>query len=153
MAKFTKSPDIGIGLLAITFRLAAYGGSWSDEIQLEHQWRKCPMSPAILKRRLRETMRIWQHDQKNTDIEGLEGYMPGVLKGLKEALRIVEESQRQNLRQNCSDRKTFSRWSAVHLYRACRQAYGRLAYSDRPGAMRALKKALDQKEPKNINRV
>ena len=38
------------------------------------------MSASKLKRQLREAKKIWQKENKNSDIQGLPGYMPGVLK-------------------------------------------------------------------------
>ena len=72
--------------------------------------------------------------------------MPGVLKGFEESLRVVQEFQLQELRKAAAVRRELSRWNAQTLYQACRQAYGRLKYSDRAGAMRALKRALDQRK-------
>jgi len=102
------------------------------------------MSEAKLKRRLREAQNTWRKDTKNPDIEGLPGYMPGVLKGFEETLRIVRDFQKQELKKTTVERRMLTRFSAVYLYRACRQAYGRLKQSDREGAIRALKRALDK---------
>lgn len=100
-----------------------------------------------LKRLLREAQRMWQADNSNSDLAGLPGYMPGVIKGLKEAMQILETQQRQQVRKKLVERRLMSRWHAVTLYRACTQAYGRLKYSDRQGAIRALKRALEKTKP------
>ena len=102
------------------------------------------MSASKLKRRLREAQKIWQEEGRNQDIDGLPGYLPGVLRGFKESLRIVGDFHRETLHEEISERRTASHWDAVALYRACRQAYGRLKYSDRDGAIRALKRALEK---------
>lgn len=102
------------------------------------------MSTSSLKRRLREAKKIWQQELQNSDLQGQGGYMPGILKGLEEALKIVEELHRQKILKICETRRPLTRWSAVDLYHACEHAYGRLLYSDRSGAMRALKRALDK---------
>ena len=112
-------------------------GRWEGEI----------MSATKLKRQLREALRIWQKQKRSPDVEGLAGFTPGVLKGFEESLRIVEEFHRQELCKTVTERRAMTRWSAVDLYRACRRAYGRLRYSDRIGAIRALKRALDQTKP------
>ncbi len=105
------------------------------------------MSISKLKRLLKEAQNVWQVEQANADITGLPGFMPGVIKGLKEALRIIETYQRQEVRKVLVERRLASRWHAVTLYRACHQAYGRLRYSDREGALRALRRALDKTKP------
>ena len=101
------------------------------------------MSAAKLKRQLREALKIWEQERRNADIDGMPGYVPGILKGFKETLRIVEEYHRQEIRKTLADRRMHSRFNAVTLYRACHRAYGRLKYSDRAGAIRALKRALE----------
>jgi hypothetical protein len=102
------------------------------------------MSASKLKRRLKEAQKIWQEENRNQDIDGLPGYTPGVLRGFKETLRIIGEMQREQVCKDITERRMVSRWNGVALYRACRQAYGRLKYSDRKGALRALQRALKQ---------
>jgi len=105
------------------------------------------MTTSKIKRRLREAERQWKKEIQNPDIEGMPGFMPGVLKGFAETLRIVQEYQREELNKAVSERRPLSRWTAMKLFLACRRAYGRLRYSDRVGAMRALKRALDRTKP------
>jgi len=104
------------------------------------------MTASKLKQRLIEAQRIWQEESRNQDIDGLPGYTPGVLRGFKETLRIIREYQREQLCKDKAERRMVSRWKGVTLYRACRQAYGRLKYSDRVGALRALKRVLNKTE-------
>jgi hypothetical protein len=102
------------------------------------------MNTSKIKRRLREAERIWRQESQNSDIQGMPGYVPGVLKGFKETLRILEQYQKEELNKAVNERHPLSRWTAIKLYHACRQAYGRLRYSDRRGAMKALKRAMDR---------
>ena len=103
------------------------------------------MSAAKLKKQLQEARRQWQRDDRNTDLAGDPGFMRGVIRGISEALRIVQTLQREDLCRTAAARRPFSRSSAVLFYQACTTAYGRLKYSDRTGAMKVLKKVLDQK--------
>jgi len=102
------------------------------------------MSTSKLKRRLREAQKAWEEERRNQDIDGLPGYTSGVVRGFKETLRVVGDFHREQLHKEIAERRMLSRWNAVTLYRACRRAYGRLKYSDRDGAIRALKHALDK---------
>jgi len=102
------------------------------------------MSASRLKRQLREAKKAWKSENKNADIQGMSGYMSGVLKGFEETLRIVEEYHRQEVMKSMADRQMHSRSNAVTLYRACQHAYSRLKYSDRAGAIRALQRALEE---------
>lgn len=102
------------------------------------------MGEAKLKRRLMETVRAWRKDAKNMDIEGMPGYVPGVLKGFEETLRVLRDYQKQELEKVVTERRKLTRFSSVDLYRACLQAYGRLKQSDRQGAIRALERALEK---------
>jgi hypothetical protein len=104
------------------------------------------MRASKLKRQILDAQKTWEKENKNQDIAGLPGYTQGVLKGFKETLRIMREFQVEQLRKDMAERKMVSRWNGVSLYRACRQAYGRLKYSDRDGALRALKRVLNEKE-------
>ena len=102
------------------------------------------MSTSKIKRQLRDAERVWRKATKDPDIEGMPGYMPGVLKGFAETLRIIQEYQREELNKAVMERRPLSRWTAMKLFLACRRAYGRLKYSDRAGAMRALKRAIER---------
>jgi len=102
------------------------------------------MGATKLKRRLLEAQKVWQKDSKNPDIESMPGFMPGVVKGFEETLRIVREHQKEELLKVTDERRPLSRWSAIILYRACVQAYGRLKHSDRMGAIRALTRAIEK---------
>jgi len=105
------------------------------------------MSASKLKRRLQDAQREWQREDKNTDLSGDPGFMRGVVRGFSEALRIVQNQQREDLCRTAAARRPFTRSSAVLFHQACTTAYGRLKYSDRIGAMKALKKVLDSNPP------
>jgi hypothetical protein len=109
------------------------------------------MGTSKLKRRLSEEQREWQKGIRGQDLSGETGFLPGVVRGLAEALRIVKEFQKENLCQTNAARRPFTRANAVLFYRACRRAYGRLKQSDRTGAMRALKTVLDKELDETIS--
>src|SRR5580693_4632149 len=102
------------------------------------------MTTSKIKRRLKEAERGWKKETKNPDLAGMPGYMQGVLRGFSETLRIIQEYQKEELNKASTERRPLSRWTAIKLLLVCRRAYSRLKYSDRAGAMKALKKAIDR---------
>ena len=81
---------------------------------------------------------------------GLPGFRDGVRRGFHEALRIIHEQHLEDIRAKPLNRLPLSRWSAVVLYRACHQAFGRLRLSDRVGAMNILKRAMARVDVRRI---
>jgi hypothetical protein len=107
------------------------------------------MNITRIKKQLREAKKLWDSGLQSRDIKGIPGFLPGVDRGLREALAIIEAYHRQDLAKTRADRRPLSRWTATTLYKACQLAYKRLQQSDRPGAMRVLQRALDQIESRN----
>jgi hypothetical protein len=99
------------------------------------------MSMTILKQRLRDAKKSWG-PRNSGDANGMQGFVPGVLKGLSEALKIVQDYHREQLMKAKSERRQTRGFKPDVLYQACRNAYRRLQQSDRVGAMRALSRVL-----------
>src|SRR5579872_6321991 len=100
------------------------------------------MSLAVIKQRLWAAKRFWESSRKSQDIQGLPGFLPGVIQGFRETLNIIQEYQRDELKKTRTQRHPLTRWNGLILYKACTQAYQRLKHSDRLSAMRILQRAL-----------
>ena len=101
------------------------------------------MRVTVVKARLRSARSTWAQGEVSPDLAGQPGFVRGVLRGLAEALKIVQQAQREDVQKAQAQRRPLSRWTGMKLYKACRQAYGRLLEGDRPHAMRILRRALD----------
>ena len=97
-----------------------------------------------IKRRIREAAHAWKNFQYSEDRYIQPDFIQGVLYGLKEALRIVQDVHREKIIRIKTKRHPLTRWNAQLLYTACRSAYLRLKQSDRTSAMHILSKALAQ---------
>ena len=102
------------------------------------------MSTSQIKQRLREAESAWRTASKNPDRTGPPGFIQGVLRGFIEARRIIEQYHQEELNKALAGRRPRARWTAGQLLTACRRAYNRLKYSDRKGALAALKTVLDK---------
>ena len=100
---------------------------------------------ARLKHQLKAARQRWRNEVQNSAIEGSPVFLQGVVWGFNETLRIVTQFQKEEHRRITEDRKLSPRAGAALFYRACVQAYGRLKQSDRIGAMRILKRAIDRR--------
>ena len=102
------------------------------------------MRVSVVKIRLRAARKLWAKGAISPDISAQQGFIYGVLRGLAEALKIVQQAQREDIQKIKAVRRPLSRWTALELYKACRQAYGRLLEGDRPTAMRLLRHAMER---------
>jgi hypothetical protein len=99
------------------------------------------MSMTVLKERLRSAKRTWSGEAVG-ETSGLAGYVPGVLRGFTEALRIVQAYHQEELKKAKEGQQEEKSLNARALYRACQSAFRRLQQSDRKGAMKALSRVL-----------
>jgi hypothetical protein len=102
------------------------------------------MRITIVKNRLRAARQSWAKSEVSPDVASKGNFVTGVLQGLREALHIVEQSQREDIKKARGRRRPLSRWTGLLLYTACRQAYGRLKQGDRAKAMRILSDVINQ---------
>src|SRR5262245_55778834 len=89
------------------------------------------MRTGRLKKRLKAEQQHWRKESQNGDLSGGAGFMPGVIKGFSETLRILQEFQSQDVIEKLQSRHALPRWKAEQFRKACNQAYGRLKYGDR----------------------
>lgn len=102
------------------------------------------MSATKLKQRLRQAMRLYEGARVSGDSLGIPGFLEGVRRGFQETMRIIRELHEEDLQVVRRTRQPLTRWNAIILYRACQGAYRRLVLSDRLGAMKILRRALDK---------
>lgn len=100
------------------------------------------MRVTVVKSRIRAERRLWSRHTLSPDVAQQPGFVDGVLRGLLEALKIIEGAQIEDICTVKAARRPLTRWNGIRLYNACRQAYGRLKESDRRGAMRILQAAI-----------
>jgi len=101
------------------------------------------MRITIIKNRLRAARRLWSRGHGSMDVSAQPGFVEGVMRGLLDALHIVQDTQREDIAKAKALRRPMTRWTGIQLYRACRQALGRLKEGDRPQAMKILQNAIN----------